>query len=84
MKAILFYLIAQSGLLTESSNLKYVCPVDQGRAVFELELKPGVYQYVNIDKSDTTEIAVTKDGAYKLGFYESHPSVIILRDSPFK
>ena len=83
MKTIIFYLVVQSGFLTEKGNLRYVCPVDEGRAVFQIELPNGTYQYINRDKSDTTKIAVTKDGVYKLGFYEEHPSVTILRDNPF-
>ena len=83
MKLITFYLIAQAGFLTQNGNLKYFCPAEQGRASFEIKLPKGTYQYINLDKSDTTKIAVTKDGVYKLGFYENHPSVTILKNNPF-
>lgn len=81
-----FVLVAKAGIIVGKWNkIEYYLPTgdNESRNVFDLELKYGVYNFINLDKSDTIPFAVTKEGVYKLGFYEDHPSLTIFKEPIF-
>jgi hypothetical protein len=80
-----FTIICKSGFIVGKwDKIEYYLPTgEEYRAVYDINLKYGYYRFINLDKSDTIPFAVTKEGVYKIGFQEDHPSFTILKNPIF-